>query len=1006
MRTAVLLLVLAAAPSAQLDLPGKRPPSRRSPQSELVPPDPPHGDLAGGDAPPLDLPAGAGPAPAPAVPAPGLPAASGPEASARAVFAALARERGPGPAAQAVETLLALGPTVLPVVRAQLASDHGPTLLAAGRVCLIAGDGEARAAVAERLRRAIPSEAVPLVDELLSRDPVLASPDFLVALLDHPTPLVRTGAAAALAQRLESVPLASLGPALESKRTVTRSAAVELLAHTSEPIGWSLLAARLGDSSAQVARRAADLLADIEAAEPLLEERAFPTDLRPNPLAWSRARAYALLGLVQREELTGRALLEGPVPERRIDSLRVGFANAEPLVAGACAVALARIGFRSGPSRVGTWLDREVPHQLVRCGTGAEFHSDFSALERPALRALALLSGESYGVDGEGWRRWWVENASSFKARHAVIEPGEDAARVLRVLFRDEHGLSTALLGPEATAPRDGGRTLRLDAGAAEALLARLEEAGVFGPARLPNGTLEARACDLAVAVGDQEKRFASAGRGGQAWWPELRSALEDLAEANLWQLWYDPGVTSAGAWWDAEHGHWAGLTPLERRRALVELLLTTTRGVGGTARDERIAELQRLYADAGVPAAADFEPLLALLAGESLFGPRAEALCELARITLGAAGDESPEAAPRERLFQFLLEHYGPEADASLARVASELSVPTLRALAARDDPRSRVLAAAGLVRAEGCLEDVRALLADPDPGVARAVLLAFLSNPLALENAREFARDLEARARESAPETRIAALAVLARLGGPGVNDLALEAVADADPLVQQSGVAALAQLADPRNASLLASLLARGPGSPLFADARQGLARLGAVGREECLRLARSSGAKARREATLLLAEMLAPEAAALLLTQLEETPSDERIAWELSVLSGLDLASEEHPDQAAQTWWDLVVHDDPLAWLLAAAERADVPAPARTALVDPDGAPDLTPEGAAFLLALAAAEAPQLAERAARELELRLGVEVRRPTSPSQRGRFLEELRAEVRSRLGE
>src|SRR6185503_11991756 len=101
-----------------------------------------------------------------------------------------------------------------------------------------------------------------------------------------------------------------------------------------------------------------------------------------------------------------------------------------------------------------------------------------------------------------------------------------------------------------------------------------------------------------------------------------------------------------------------------------------------------------------------------------------------------------------------------------------------------------------------------------------------------------------------------------------------------------VQAAGVAALAELADPGSASLLASLLARGADSPLYAEARRGLLRLGAAGTEECLRLARSAGARARREAALVLGQALAPEAAGFLVPLLAEAPHDERVLWELS------------------------------------------------------------------------------------------------------------------------
>jgi hypothetical protein len=131
-------------------------------------------------------------------------------------------------------------------------------------------------------------------------------------------------------------------------------------------------------------------------------------------------------------------------------------------------------------------------------------------------------------------------------------------------------------------------------------------------------------------------------------------------------------------------------------------------------------------------------------------------------------------------------------------------------------------------------------------------------------------------------------------------------------------------------------------------------------------------------------------------------ISEDPEDEHAEWELSVLSGLDLAAAEQPARAGWEWWDLVVHDDPLAGLLAAAERAGVPAPPRPEL---DGPAGLTERGARFLLVRAELPAPHLVERAARELERALETEVERPRTAAGRAAFRAELRAAVEARLG-
>jgi hypothetical protein len=136
----------------------------------------------------------------PPLEAPVPPEAVTPEEAARGLFRDLAGSRDLGKAAAVLERLLALGPSVVPLARAALPGGHAPTLLVAGRLLLIGGTSEDRAAVAERLTRALPAEAAaPLLGELVARDPVLSSPEYLLGLVDHPSPAMRSAALAELA---------------------------------------------------------------------------------------------------------------------------------------------------------------------------------------------------------------------------------------------------------------------------------------------------------------------------------------------------------------------------------------------------------------------------------------------------------------------------------------------------------------------------------------------------------------------------------------------------------------------------------------------------------------------------------------------------------------------------------------------------------------------------------------------------------------------------------------
>jgi len=971
----VLLLLCAGLGQAQLDLPGKKKPE----------PVPPRGDLAPGrEGEPLELPSDGAPEAEPvAVP---QPVAPGSVEAASELFAAIARERRPGAIALEVERLLALGAAAQPGARVALAGRHAPSVLAGGRV-LLAGGAPEREAVARRLTQPItPEVGLALLSDLRARDPKLTTPAYLAGLLEHAEPALRAAAQRALEERLVPELLPALQPLLDSGRSSARSAALELVARIDDPLAANLLVSRLSDSSAQLAGRAAALLAARAEGEALLRAAAFGA--ATGEAGSERRRAYALLGLVQAEETGGRALLAlSDVP-----ALLPLLSDPRALVSGTAAIALARIGFRASASEVGPWLAREVPHQLVRCGTGVEFHGDFSTLERPALRALALLSGAGLGDDGAAWREWWLEQGERFVPRHAVLELPPDAAAVLRIDGVDAQG-PWALLGPARAEEDVRGDTLRLDAAAAELLLVFLREAGAFDARHLPAASGPSEVGALSVRVGPQEKRLTRAAEG--EWFERLQAEFARVRAENAWQR-HPDGGRSRFEFWRAEAERWSLMPPELRRRELKRLVLTGLRQPGeARTREARLGELEGLYVLEGVPEASDVEALLAVLGQEAEFGARVERTLALAGRALEArGGDPSTEVDPLGRLLGFTLERFGAAAVPALRPLAHALSPAALELLRADLRPEARALAAEALVHGHGPADApaLLALLHDPDELVVRTTLDALELEPCEPARARLFELT-----RSASGATRAAALRALVPLGGKDVLDLAQESLGDVDPDLQRAAAWALAELADPRAATLLASLLTRGPGSPLYAEARRGLVRLGEVGVSECLRLSRAGGSRAQREGLLLLAELGRPEAVPGMLVLLAEAPNDERVRREFSILSGLDLAREEHPETAAFAWWDLVVHDDALAWFLAAAERAGVRSVAREELDPP-----VSPAGARFLLEVAGMEDPLLAERAVRELERVLGVTLARPEAAG-RAAFLAELRARVAAR---
>jgi hypothetical protein len=947
------MVALAGPLPGQLDLPGATraaPPGRR-------------GDLAPGSEPAgLDLPEGADLAIRPADEVP--PASISP---ARKIFGDLERNPGTGAVQRSVEGLLALGEEGLDEARLHLDGSRPAALLVAGHVCLTAGTAEDRAVVADRLTRTLPAEVGPqLLAELAQRDPVIVSPGYLVALLEHPTSAMRGAASRALEERLTPALLGPLGSVLESPRAATRLLALDLVAGCADPAARNLLLSRLGDASAEVAGRAAGLLAGDPLAEVPLLERAFE-DGGPR----SRAQAHALLALVRREEVSGSVAL---LP-RHVEALRRSMESSIPAVAGAAAVALARIGHRSPSVDREGWLDREVPHWLVRYGTGAVFHSDFSALEAPCLRALALLSGQHF-TTGTAARTWWAENASGFRARRGAIDVFPGAEAQLRVELEAGAG-RWALVGLQvsgSTAPRE----LFLDEDQALRLLRRLEDRGLLGAEFPPTAPPSGDELFVEIRIGPDAKLFSYPPGSQPGWFTALLDELGERVDSLRWQLFHEPGVTQRAAWFERHEAFSDDLAPTERERAFKDLLLGLARQTPLTERAPFLAELERLFGRPGVVEGRDLVPCLALLEDVPSPDPQAGRWIELARLAAGALAREGTTgtgSSPARQVLERVLERFGDGAGEAAAALAGDLA-PAERGSLCRDvRPAARAAAGRALCAALDDEERAQALelLGDGEALVVLGVLDELWKRPD--ERART---GIVALTGHEEPAVRARALAVLGRLGGEGVYDLALLGLADPDPLVQGAGAEALADLRDPRAASLLSSLLVRGPGSPFHEPARRGLLRLGEAGVEECLRLAGSTSARTRREAGLLLAAALRPEAARSLLTTLTEDPTDERVAWELAVLTGVDLRAAPDPPEAWWDWWDGVVHDDAWSWFLAAAERSGFRAPAEGRA---PSALDASPEWELFLRAVVRSERAALSERALRELERRLGIEPR-------------------------
>ncbi|MCC6409070.1 MAG: hypothetical protein IT453_18055 [Planctomycetes bacterium] len=879
---------------------------------------------------------------------------------------------------QASQSLIQLGADGRAAGRYALASDHGPTIVAGSRVLLAGGDERDFELVVARIKSKLaPSVSSALVRGLIDIDPVRASPRLMCELLGHAQGTVRAAAYKQLSAHLSEDTLPYLRFALGCEQSDGRYRAVDLVAAIPGEQSTMLLLERLKDRSAQVAYRAATALAlrDDPNLDGELLGRAFK-------LQWVlREGAYALVTLLEREDTRLRPIL-GPA---HVEALLAGLERGDSFVSGVCAAALAGIGFRADEGAPTPWLDREVPMRLLRVVSGQEFSNDYSAVLGVASRRLALISGEDFGSNGPAWLDWWATHGKEFRAARAALAIGEADVGRIELVVRSTAGRAEAftLVGPDAAtaalAATHAGEVLVLAPSEAQGLVELARREGLLSAERLPGtrGRADGAARSLELGVGKSSKLFRFAGDAAEPWFERVWDAAAALRDQNAWQRYRDVNrFATQLEWWNADRGWWeAAHSELDRKLRLKACVLAALATVPLSERDRPVRELEALYADDAVVDANDFASLAARIGDENAANDRAKRLIGLATRaarSLGGAAVPGVEATPLDatlanELALVIAKSLGTSGAGEIARVLAASGRDNVRAAAASETPLLRVVAAGELARA--ATDEQRAadwpvlekLLADPVPPVQIATVLALGENKF--EPARTSILLL---ARMGEGKLRAAALEAAGRLGGEGAFDALMIALSDGDEALEVAAARGLASLADPETAPLFTSLMVKGPTSPLYAPARDGLIRLGAAAHDELLRAARGTGS-ARREAALLLGEQNVPEAAPLLMTLFTESPQDGKVASELCILTCVDLRGEADPAGAWWDWWDTVVHDDAVAWLRLGAEKVHVAPPPAEALGRTG-----TREGLEFLCALAARPEPHLAERARREL----------------------------------
>lgn len=876
------------------------------------------------------------------------------------VFQGLRRSRGLDERlmSQAVASLSAMGPAGLAAARAELGAKEANVVIVAGRVLLASEQASDHELVLQCLRLQPPLGAgAALLAELSRVDPVRASTRALLEFLDAKEPGLRLQAAREVRKRLDASLLPELEQALQGARADARMELISLIGDLDTSAATQALVAHLADPAPRVAL---GVLAELagrkdEGLDALLVAQAFGQ-------RWVlRTQAYALLAIMEREDLGQRAILNDTHTQALLESLE----SQDPFVSGSCAAALAGIGFRSTRSDTRLWLDQNVVDRLVGVASGKVFHNDFVALQAPVNRRLKLITGQDVS-EGPRWVSWWVNSRAGFRAQRASLAVGEGETARLALSFHSE-GTHWVFLGPAEAEPANlaaGADVFRLRLEEAQALLSVLEREGLLGVERLPGlrGARGSRERTLVLSIAGRSKQFVLGPGIEETWFERSVAALRSVAEHNRWQLYPTPGKHAGRAELWAEQSQWWSTTSdaLARTQALKKLVLAyLAQSKPGQASAGAFEELQRIYREH--PQAAqpdDFRQLIALMRR----APSPSELAALVRMATVAAQSFDPQSreVPREMAHE-LVQSLD---DLSLLEVVCDAApLAFSRSLLGETRPELRAAAARALAKKGGpeMVEVLLPLLADKNPAVEAAAAEGL--GRLKAEKART---ELLVRARLGLEPVRVAALKAVGQLGGEFVLDALLLGLADRNPAVRAAAVEGMGSLDDPATAPFLIGLLAEGNSSAIYAPARSAVLKLGLRARTDLERVAASPTHRARLEAALVLAELCEPGAVPALLGALTLEPRDARLALELCILTCIDLRGEPDPASAWWEWWDGVVHDDAQAWLRAAGERLGLTPLAAEALIVPG-----TEAGRALCLELMRRPESWLAERGRRE-----------------------------------
>jgi HEAT repeat protein len=898
------------------------------------------------------------------------------------------------------EELLAHGDAGLAAARRGLASDSHPVLLSCARAVLLAQDPAGMGILRGRLSRDLPTEAIaPLLRAVDELAPASMSGSDLVALLDHPQSTMRSAVERLLSERIGPADLPLVERALAAERTDTRLRAIELLGAIAGEGALDLLFAQLSDGRPQVAQRAAEILAvrPDPSVAPRLIESAFASG------ALFRGQCYALLALVEREDLRGEALV-GP---EHVDVLVQNMNSVSVFARSTAAVVLAGVGYRLEDESVPEWYRLGVPHELISIVVGNEYHRDFAALQVTALRRLEQITGRTFGNDGPAWKSWWITSAANFTPRRAALPGGEGAVATIRVEWLGSGGEVIRLAAQGARVPpRDEESTFLLDELDARALVAALEEQGLLSAARIPAAPRADSSERLAIGVGGFEKTFAFPLGVRPEHVESTLGHLRRLKAANDWQALRDPLLpggpralfnTHAAQWRElrAAPGEAGERARAERRKDLALAALVTMDPVKRGAVLDELVEAART---AGVVEADDAGQLVAIVDSEPYHSPRTTAVVRLLLDASRSSPGGPIDLAFGRDLFERVHDRFRGGALESLELIANEVGLELARELAYDERALARSVAASVLVHSSAAADTARLeiLLADGEVELVQEATLIAVGRA----QRTDLAHLVLARVELAPTRVRRAAAEALGELRPDGALDALVTCFTSDDVELQRAALVAIARFDDESAHAIVVRMLGRGPAHPLFDTARAACLELGPRVRLALAELAFDERAAGSDEAAIVLAQIGAPEAVPALLGRLARPgPTAERAAEELAVLTCLDLRTRADRSLAWKAWWEGAAQDEPLAWLRDAQVRLGLPV-APPGSLESGGSID----GALALAASVAAPAGVVSERARRELARLLGEDVSAPPVGQGLERWRSDLDAAIARRF--